>query len=117
MNTALRKHPLPEAATLETALVVDLDGTLTPTDTLVESIIQLIKQSPTSLWKLPFWLLRGRAALKEAVALRSRMAPELLPYRLALLTYLQEERDKGRRIILATAPPVPDYLSGALLNK
>lgn len=32
--------------TTNAPLVVDLDGTLTPTDTLVESLIKVVKQSP-----------------------------------------------------------------------
>lgn len=48
-------------------LVVDLDGTLTPTDTLAESVIQLIRQNPLHLLRLPFWFLKGRAAFKNAV--------------------------------------------------
>lgn len=84
-------------------LVVDLDGTLTPTDTLVESIIQLVKQSPVNLMRLPFWLLKGRAAFKEAVASRTVVTAERLPYRESLLEYLRTERMQGRRVILATA--------------
>lgn len=84
-------------------LVVDLDGTLTPTDTLLESIIKLIKQSPLNLLRLPFWLLKGRAAFKNAVASNTSIAVEYLPFRESLLTYLRSEREGGRRIILATA--------------
>jgi phosphoserine phosphatase len=82
---------------------VDLDGTLTPTDTLLESLIQLSKRSPASLLRLPLWLLQGRAALKEAVAARTGIAVDRLPYREPLLAYLREEKKGGRRIILATA--------------
>lgn len=84
-------------------LVVDLDGTLTPTDTLLESIIQLIKQSPLNLLRLPFWLMKGRAAFKDAVCSRTTFSAARLPYREAFLAYLQNEKNKGRRIILATA--------------
>jgi 4-hydroxybenzoate polyprenyltransferase len=84
-------------------IIVDLDGTLTPTDTLVESVIQLVKKSPLNLLRLPFWLAAGRGAFKEAVASKSRIAVELLPYREPLLAYLREEKEKGRLIILATA--------------
>ena len=84
-------------------LIVDLDGTLTPTDTLIESVIQLIKQSPMNLLRLPFWLMKGRAGFKEEVASRSTIAPALLPYQPALLAYLQAEKDQGRKVILATA--------------
>ncbi len=84
-------------------LVVDLDGTLTPTDTLVESVVQVIKKSPLNFLVLPFWLLKGRAAFKHAVASRANISAEYLPYRLELLDYLKSEKEKGREIILATA--------------
>lgn len=84
-------------------LVVDLDGTLTPTDTLVESVIQSIKQTPFNLLRLPFWLLKGRAAFKETISAHTTISAARLPYRVALLDYLHQEKSKGRRIILATA--------------
>lgn len=84
-------------------LVVDLDGTLTPTDTLVESLIQLVKQSPLNLLRLPFWLLNGRARFKDLVASHTSVSAEHLPYHESLLVYLRSEKAKGRRIILATA--------------
>ena len=84
-------------------LVVDLDGTLTATDTLIESVILLIKQSPANLLRLPFWLLRGRATLKDEVASRTSISAAHLPYRETFLAYLRDEKQKGRRIILATA--------------
>ena len=90
-------------STTITPLVVDLDGTLTPTDTLVESLIKLVKQSPLNLLRLPWWLMKGRASFKNAVASHVGISAENLPYREDLLTYLRGEKEKGRRIILATA--------------
>lgn len=84
-------------------LVVDLDGTLTPTDTLVESVIQFIKQSPLNIFRVFFWLMLGRAGFKGQIAARVSIAADLLPYRQPLLDYLQSETNKGRIIILATA--------------
>lgn len=84
-------------------LVVDLDGTLTPTDTLVESALLLAKQSPLDLLKLPFWLARGREVLKSEIARRVTVAPEQLPYREDLLDYLRLEKAAGRELVLATA--------------
>ena len=86
-----------------TPIVVDLDGTLTPTDTLVESLVELAKTSPHSLLLLPLWLWQGRAALKQAVAARCKLQAERLPYRGSLLHYLRSEKEKGRQIVLATA--------------
>lgn len=84
-------------------LVVDLDGTLTPTDTLVESLVKVVKQSPLNLVRIPFWLMRGRAGFKEAIAAHASISGEHLPYREPLLDYLREEKQKGRKIVLATA--------------
>lgn len=89
--------------TTKLPLIVDLDGTLTPTDTLLESLIQLLKQSPASLLRLPGWLLSGRAGFKDAIATRVTIDPEKLPLNEPLLHYLHEEKAKGRQIVLATA--------------
>lgn len=90
-------------ATTSIPLVVDLDGTLTPTDTLVESLVKLVKQSPVNLLRLPLWLLKGRAEFKDLVASHISISVEHLPYSEALLAYLRTEKERGRRIILATA--------------
>ena len=84
-------------------LVVDLDGTLTPTDTLVESGLKLIRRSPAALLSMPFWLLSGRAGFKRAIAARCGVAAHSLPYHQPLLDYLRAEKARGRRIVLATA--------------
>lgn len=84
-------------------LVVDLDGTLTPTDTLVESIIQLAKRSPTSLVKLPFWLFKGRSVFKTNIANVTTLNVATLPYLTELIDYLHTEKQQGRQLILATA--------------
>jgi 4-hydroxybenzoate polyprenyltransferase/phosphoserine phosphatase len=86
-----------------TPLVVDLDGTLTPTDTLAESLVALARRSPLSLLRLPFRLLNGRADFKDWVAARAGVSAARLPYREPLLAWLRDEKRKGRRIVLATA--------------
>jgi 4-hydroxybenzoate polyprenyltransferase len=84
-------------------LVIDLDGTLTPADTLVESVICLLKKNPLNLINLILWLLGGRAAFKQRVAENAGFSPAHLPWRPDLLEWLAEERSSGRRIVLATA--------------
>ncbi len=84
-------------------LVVDLDGTLTPTDTLLESVLDVLKRSPHFVLRLPFWLLKGKAEFKRLVAAHSALAVAHLPYREPLLDYLREEKAQGRRLVLATA--------------
>lgn len=92
-----------KAAVTNSPLVVDLDGTLTPTDTLVESLVKVVKQSPLNLIRIPFWLTRGRAVFKEAIAAHASISGERLPYRESLLEWLRDEKQKGRKIVLATA--------------
>jgi len=84
-------------------LVVDLDGTLTPTDTLLELIVKIARRSPRRLLHLALWILSGRGRFKEAVSTQARIAADRLPYRQAFVDYLRDERAKGRRIVLATA--------------
>ena len=86
-------------------LAVDLDGTLIATDLLWESLFLLIREKPLYLFLLPYWLWQGRAVFKCEIAERVNLDPAALPYREALLARLREEREAGRRIILATAAP------------
>jgi 4-hydroxybenzoate polyprenyltransferase/phosphoserine phosphatase len=84
-------------------LVVDLDGTLTPTDTLAELIVRVVRQRPLDALLTLLWLLRGRAALKAQLASRVPLRPETLPYREVLCRFISAERARGRSVILATA--------------
>jgi 4-hydroxybenzoate polyprenyltransferase/phosphoserine phosphatase len=84
-------------------LVVDLDGTLLRTDLMLESALRLIKQKPwLALW-MPLWLLRGRAYVKRKIAQRVQLDVSLLPAHDELLAWLGEEKQRGRRLVLATA--------------
>jgi 4-hydroxybenzoate polyprenyltransferase/phosphoserine phosphatase len=74
-----------------------------PTDTLLESLLDVLKRLPHFALRLPFWLLKGKAEFKRLVAAHSTLSPALLPYREPLLEYLREEKARGRRIVLATA--------------
>lgn len=97
-------------------LYVDLDGTLTYTDLLFESVLLLIKRNPLYLFLCCIWLLRGRGNLKAQIASRIELDVSLLPYNNELLAYLQHQHVAGRRLILASASDrtlvqrVADYL-------
>ncbi|MDN7816494.1 hypothetical protein [Burkholderia vietnamiensis] len=67
-------------------LVVDLDGTLTVSDTLMESVIRVVKHKPANLLRLPFWLASGRAVFKAKIAEHADFRAEMLPYRESLST-------------------------------
>ena len=102
MSLAAADRPSPANAALA-PLVVDLDGTLTPTDTLLESVLQLLKREPARLLVVPVWLAKGRAGLKESVASRAPFSADHLPLREDFVKFLRDERARGRRIVLATA--------------
>jgi len=87
----------------EPPLCVDLDGTLIASDLLWESLLALLRQRPWLLVLVPLWLLRGKANLKEQLAVRVRLSPEALPYREEVLEFLRREKTAGRRLVLATA--------------
>ena len=84
-------------------LCVDLDGTLTPIDTLHESVLNLSKSSPFALLELPAWLLKGKARMKREITARAKIEASSLPFRPELIDWLRSEREKGRRLVLATA--------------
>ena len=83
------------------ALCVDLDGTLLKSDILYESLLALLGKNPLYLFMLPFWLLRGKAALKHAIASRIELDPTHLPYDERVLGILRDTRDRPR--VLCTA--------------
>ncbi len=84
-------------------LVVDLDGTLIRTDMLHESVLRVLRDSPGSALRIPFWLSRGKAALKERLAALVDIDPASLPYNADLLEWLKVQKAEGRKLILCTA--------------
>lgn len=84
-------------------LAVDLDGSLTYTDTLHESTLKLLSKQPLNVFRLPLWLYQGKATLKNKIAQKIELNPETLPYNQELLGYLKEQKERGRRLILCTA--------------
>ena len=87
----------------EIPLCVDLDGTLVNSDTLVESAVLLIKANPLYLFAMAFWLLSGKAHLKEQIASRTKLPVATLPYNRQLVDWLRRQRDAGRELVLVTA--------------
>ena len=93
----------PDAATIGSKpLCVDLDGTLIKSDTLVDSLLVLVRSHPRLLLQLPGTLLRGKAAFKAFVTSHVELDVLHLPYNRKLLHFLQQERARGRELYLAT---------------
>src|ERR1700733_1467885 len=84
-------------------LCVDLDGTLTHTDLLVESLLVLLKQNPLNLFLCIVWLMRGKANLKAQVAARVAIDVSVLPYNARFVDFLRDEQSTGRDLYLCTA--------------
>ena len=52
---------------------------------------------------MPFWLLRGRAVLKRALAERIQLDASKLPYRQEVVDLIRQQKGHGCQIVLATA--------------
>jgi 4-hydroxybenzoate polyprenyltransferase len=108
--------PFIEARADMVPLVVDLDGTLLRTDTLIESLFDVARLQPLKLLQLPSWLAGGRANLKRQLALLASVDVSVLPMADDLLDHLRALKNQGRRLVLATgadakiAPAVADAL-------
>ena len=98
-------------APLDAPLCVDLDGTLVATDTLRLSLLLLARRRPWQLVPAAGRILSGRAAFKDYVA--GCILPDAggLPWRAPVVGFLRAERQRDRRLILATAA---DYRVAAL---
>lgn len=84
-------------------IAVDLDGTLVHTDTLHESALQLLRDNAIYLLHLPFWLLAGKAFLKQKLADSVELNPATLPYNIQLIDWLKQQKQLGHRLVLCTA--------------
>lgn len=84
-------------------IAVDLDGTITLTDTLYESILRLVRKNLFFIFLLPFWLIKGIAHLKFKVAQNCELDVSSLPYNTPLIDWLKTKKASGKTIVLCTA--------------
>ncbi len=97
-------------------LCVDLDGTLVQTDTLLESLLILLRAEPLRFLRLLLWLGMGKARFKQEVGRAAKLHPKELPYAAPVLDYLEAEFASGRELFLVTgadasiAIPVAEHL-------
>jgi phosphoserine phosphatase len=92
-----------EAAPVSVPLAVDLDGTLIYSDLLWESLAVLRRRNFLWMLMVPIWFLPGRANLKRQVAARATIDPARLPYITAFVDFLRAEKQRGRKLVLASA--------------
>ena len=84
-------------------LVVDLDGTLIKSDMLLECALRFLKKNPLRFYLMFFWLFQGKAILKQKLVKASDVDVTSLPYNAEVISWIKEEKSKGRKIVLATA--------------
>ena len=95
-------------------IAVDLDGTLTLTDTLHESVLTLVRNKLYLILLLPFWLFQGISHFKQRVAEHSELDITILPYNQPLIDWLKEEKQRGQKIVLCTA--ANEKIAGAIVK-
>ncbi|MEM6635712.1 MAG: UbiA family prenyltransferase [Pseudomonadota bacterium] len=84
-------------------LVVDLDGTLSRTDTLQEAVVGLLARKPLAIFRLPGWLAKGRAVFKKRVADSFVVPGGGLAINEDVLAQVEQARRSGRWTALVTA--------------
>ncbi|MDR2781134.1 MAG: hypothetical protein LBB21_01575 [Holosporaceae bacterium] len=98
------------------AICVDLDGTLIDEDVTLKAIGICIGRCFFNIVRVGWWLLHGRAYLKHRLAEFVDLDVTSLKYNDKLLEFIQEKKNDGCRIFLATAcnqvyaNKVADYL-------
>lgn len=105
----LSPHPVAREATAALVprsdavpLVVDLDGSLIHSDTLVECLFDVARRQPLMLLHLFAWLAGGRARLKHELASLATLDVATLPIDDGLVAHLHALKVQGRRLVLAT---------------
>jgi 4-hydroxybenzoate polyprenyltransferase/phosphoserine phosphatase len=83
-------------------LCVDLDGTLVKSDTLVDSLLLLIRTYPLRSMQAFVRVKDGKAAFKAWVTAQVTLDVSHLPYNRKLLEYLAQQRGEGRKLYLTT---------------
>jgi 4-hydroxybenzoate polyprenyltransferase len=83
-------------------LCVDLDGSLSKSDTLVDSVLALVRYHPKYILQLPSWLSQGKAGFKRQIAQHVTLDVEHLPYNQPLVQALRERSAAGVPVYLAT---------------
>lgn len=92
---------------LSLPLVIDLDRTLIATDALHESLFFFLKRRTVAAWRIPLWILSGRAIVKNRLA--EAVTDEdvaTFPVNTELVVLAENEARSGRRVILATGADV-----------
>ncbi len=81
---------------------VPIDSLLAGSSLTAESLVECVRRRPATALLLPFWALRGRAALRRRLAECARVDVDALPYREGALEELRRAADRGEEVVLTT---------------
>lgn len=85
-------------------LCVDLDGTLIYNDVTLIAYGDYICGNQFKMLNVLFWLTKGgRAYMKHRLADEVEISPHELTYNIQLIRYIKDQKQQGRKIVLATA--------------
>ncbi|MDQ4421024.1 UbiA family prenyltransferase [Sphingobium sp. DEHP117] len=84
-------------------LIVDLDGTLARTDTLVECAVRVATRAPLRFAALLPRVMKGRAGFKQALADAAKLDCATLPYDADILAFIEKRKAGGGQVWLVTA--------------
>ena len=82
---------------------VDLDGTLSPSDILLECCLQLLKKNILFGFLMIWWAFKGPWVLKTEVAMRIDPVLDHLPINPLVLERLNQLKSAGHELVLASA--------------
>ncbi|KPF81107.1 hypothetical protein IP70_24585 [alpha proteobacterium AAP38] len=83
-------------------LIVDLDGTLIQTDSLIECALSVLGKRPLTLVGALAAMPQGKAQFKSSLADVAIPDPATYPYNQAVLAQIHEARSRGVKVYLAT---------------
>ncbi|MGE3644166.1 MAG: UbiA family prenyltransferase [Beijerinckiaceae bacterium] len=84
-------------------LVLDLDQTLLRSDLLVECLVAMVRERPSTIFRVAGWLMRGKAHLKRKVAEYAHIDPADLPVNEEVAAFAAGRKSEGQRVVIATA--------------
>ena len=104
------------AEALNVPLVIDLDGTLIKTNSLDETLLDVLRIDPSALLALPYTLLRGRPATKAYLASRSPLDVGAWPVNDDFLGFIQNDATAADQSVAQAIAKRFDFISEVIAS-
>jgi hypothetical protein len=85
---------------------IDIDSLLVGSSLTSECLVEAVRRHPAIVFRLPFWMLRGKVVLRERLAHYAQLDVATLPYRAAAVEELRRSSESGHVVLITTAEPV-----------